>query len=67
MSQIEVQSAHWCHCQATVVTAHAWIDKETTENILISDDINHAKIKFKSLNRVNVEVKQRRCNYLLQS
>lgn len=44
VSQNEVQSAHWCHGQATLFTAHAWIEEEKTENIvLISDDLNHTK------------------------
>ena len=44
MSQNEVQSAHWCHGQVTVFTAHAWIETGKTENIvLISDDLNHTK------------------------
>ena len=43
-SQNEVQSAHWCHGQATLFTAHAWIEKDKIENIvLISDDLNHTK------------------------
>ena len=43
MSQNEVQSAHWCHGQATLFTAHAWIERDETENIvLISDDLNIA-------------------------
>jgi len=44
MSQSEVQSAHWCHGQVTLFTAHAWIEMHKTENIvLISDDLNHTK------------------------
>jgi len=44
MSQNEVQSAHWCHGQATLFTAHAWIEEGKTEKIvLISYELNHTK------------------------
>ena len=40
----EIQAAHYCHSQATIFTAHAWIDNETNESIVvISDDLNHTK------------------------
>ena len=42
--QGEIQSAHWCHKQATLFTAHAWIKNGTNESIIIvSDDSNHTK------------------------
>ena len=40
-SQREIQSAHWSHAQATIFTAHAWIDSDFTESmVLVSDDLN---------------------------
>ena len=45
MSQREVQSAHWSHAQATLFTAHVWIDGGKEESIiLISDDLDHSKV-----------------------
>ena len=43
-SQREIQSAHWSHAQATIFTAHTWIDTDSEESIVIvSDDLNHSK------------------------
>ena len=43
-SQREIQSAHWSHAQATIFTAHAWIDSDSSESmVLVSDDLNHSK------------------------
>ena len=43
-SQREIQSAHWSHGQATIFTAHSWIDTDSRESItIISDDLNHSK------------------------
>ena len=43
-SQREIQSAHWSHTHATIFTAHAWIDTDSRESIMIiSDDLNHSK------------------------
>ena len=40
----EIQSAHWNHSQATLFTAHAWINQDCKESIvIISDDLNHTK------------------------
>ena len=40
MNQIEneVQSAHWCHGQATVITAFVWISEH------ITDELQHTKL-----------------------
>ena len=38
MNQNEVQSAHWCHGQATVITACAWICEH------ITDELQHTKL-----------------------
>lgn len=44
MAQKEVQSAHWHHAQATLFTAHAWINSDTNFSmVVISDDLNHTK------------------------
>ena len=41
-SQREIQLAHWTHSQATIFTAHMWIDADSTESIVIVlDDLNH--------------------------
>ena len=43
-SQKEIQLAHWSHAQATIITAHACTDTDSSESImLISDDLNHSK------------------------
>lgn len=43
-AQKEVQAAHWSHGQATVFTAHAWIDNNINfSTVVISDDLNHTK------------------------
>lgn len=43
-SQREIQSAHWRHAQVTTFTAHAWIDSDSNESmVLVSDDLNHSK------------------------
>lgn len=45
--QDEIQSVHWGHGQATVFTAHAWIDAtdNTRESIvIISDELQHTKL-----------------------
>ena len=43
--QNEIQSAHWQHSQATLFTAHAWINTEERESIVIvSDDLEHTKL-----------------------
>ena len=43
--QNEIQSAHWQHPQATLFTAHAWINTEERESIVIvSDDLEHTKL-----------------------
>ena len=34
-SQCEIQSAHWSHAQSTLFTAHAWIDKDTQESMVV--------------------------------
>ncbi|XP_071950782.1 uncharacterized protein [Antedon mediterranea] len=45
INQNEIQSAHWNHGQATLFTAHAWINSNTSESIvIISDDLDHTKI-----------------------
>ena len=42
--QKEIQSAHWHHAQATIFTAHAWINNDTHFSmVVISDDLNHTK------------------------
>ena len=38
MNQNEVQSAHWCHGQATVITACVWICEH------ITDELQHTKL-----------------------
>ena len=44
VAQKEVQSAHWHHPQATLFTAHAWINNDNNFNmVIISDDLNHTK------------------------
>lgn len=44
VSQNEIQSAHWGHKQATLFTAHAWIDTDIKKSIvLVSDNLNHTK------------------------
>ena len=43
-AQKEIQSAHWHHAQATIFTAHAWINNDTHFSmVVISDDLNHTK------------------------
>ena len=43
-SQNETQSAHWCHGQATLFTAYAWIKEDENESfVLVSDDLTHTK------------------------
>ena len=45
-SQREVQSAHWNHGQATLFTAHTWIENEHSVGhsmVIVSDDLNHTK------------------------
>ena len=42
LMQNEIQSAHWNHSQATLFTAHAWMNQDCKESIvIISDDLNH--------------------------
>ena len=44
LMQNEIQSAHWNHSQATLFTAHVWINQDCKEGIvIISDDLNHTK------------------------
>ena len=44
VAQKEVQSAHWHHPQATVFTAHAWINIDNNFSmVIILDDLNHTK------------------------
>ena len=44
VAQKEVQSAHWHHPQATLFTAHAWINNDNNFSmVIISDDLNHTK------------------------
>ena len=44
VAQKEVQSAHWHHPQATLFTAHAWINSDNNFSmVIISDDLNHTK------------------------
>ena len=44
VAQNEVQSTHWHHPQATLFTAHAWINNYNNFSIVInSDDLNHTK------------------------
>ena len=39
-----MQSAHWHHPQATLFTAHAWINNDNNFSmVIISDDLNHTK------------------------
>ena len=43
-SKREIQLAHWSHAQATIFTAHAWIDSDSREIIMIvSDYLNQSK------------------------
>ena len=43
-AQKEVQAAHWHHSQATIFTAHAWINSATNFSmVIISDDLDHTK------------------------
>ena len=43
-AQKEVQAAHWHHSQATIFTAHAWINNATNcSMVVISDDLDHTK------------------------
>ena len=43
--QNEIQSVHWQHSQATIFTAHAWINTQERESIVvISDDLEHTKL-----------------------
>ena len=47
LMQIKIQSAHWNHSQATLFTAHAWINQDCNESIvIISDDLNHTRTLF---------------------
>ena len=44
VAQKEVQSAHWHHSQATLFTAHAWINNDNNFSmVIISDDPNRIK------------------------
>ena len=44
VAQREIQSAHWCHSQATLFTVHAWLSGVDGESmVIISDDLNHTK------------------------
>ena len=44
LMQNEIQSIHWNHSQATLCTAHAWINQDCKGSIvIISDDLNHTK------------------------
>ena len=44
LMQNKIQSAHWNHSQATLFTAHVWINQDCNESIvIISDDLNHTK------------------------
>ena len=44
LMQNEIQSAHWNYSQAILFTAHAWINQDCKESIvIISDDLNHTK------------------------
>ena len=44
LMQNKIQSAHWNHSQATLFTAHAWINQDCNKSIvIISDDLNHTK------------------------
>ena len=43
-SQNETQAAHWCHGQATLFPAYAWIHGDENESfVLVSDDLTHTK------------------------
>ena len=43
-SQREIQSAHRSHAQATIFIAHAWVDSNSNESmVLVSDDLNYSK------------------------
>ena len=45
--QNEIQSVHWQHSQATIFTAHAWINTQERESIvIISDDLEHTKLSI---------------------
>lgn len=42
--QREVQAAHWHYQQATLFTAHAWVDgAENLSVVIVSDDLAHTK------------------------
>ena len=44
VAQKEVQYAHWHHPQATLFTAHAWINNDNNFSmVIISDGLNHTK------------------------
>ena len=44
VAQKEVQSTHWHHPQATLFTAHAWINSDNNFSmVIISDDLNYTK------------------------
>lgn len=43
-TQREIQSAHWCHSQATLFTVYAWVSSSVGESmVIVSDDLNHTK------------------------
>ena len=52
-AQIELQAAHWHHYQATLFTAHAWINKDTSFNIIGFYDLDHTKYSIVSMQHVN--------------
>ena len=41
--QDEMQSAHWCKNQVTLMTVVYWHDKECTSVVVVSDDNDHTK------------------------
>ena len=44
-SQNEIQSAHWTHKQCTLFTAHAWIDGQRHQSMIVwSDYLEHGKL-----------------------
>ena len=46
VAQREIQAAHWCHVQVTILKAYAWINEEVNLSIVIvSDDIYHTKYR----------------------
>ena len=60
LAQKEVQAAHWHHAQATVFTAHAWIDSTTNFSMVVtSDDLNHTKQHFR-LRAMHLVITQRK-------